>query len=211
MRTRGGAPVTFLDLGGLRRGGFNRLARHGRRLSHHRLSHGLSHRHEVQRGVVNEDVITRASHLDGPLQTLRLSGGEAAEKVRDATREAAAETGVTRPGVTETHGEASRDATTAAAEEVVHLTAAVAQIGAGAGEGEGEGAGVPVFRFKSGKSASIPFCECKSLAAFCKVLDDNIVHLESITDSLNGFTDLVNIRDEMVGALAQALYLLRLK
>ena len=83
--------------------------------------------------------------------------------------------------------------------------------GAGAGEGEGEGAGVPVFRFKSGKSASIPFCECKSLAAFCKVLDDNIVHLESITDSLNGFTDLVNIRDEMVGALAQALYLLRLK
>lgn len=75
----------------------------------------------------------------------------------------------------------------------------------------GADAGVPVFRFKSGKSACIEFCECKSLAAFCKVIQDNISHLKGITDSLNGFTDLVNIRDEMVGALAQALYLLRLK
>ena len=49
------------------------------------------------------------------------------------------------------------------------------------------------------------------IAAFCKVLDDNIVHLEGLTDKLHGYTDLVNIRDEMVGALAQALYLLRLK
>ena len=75
--------------------------------------------------------------------------------------------------------------------------------------GRGGGSGVPVFRFKSEKSASIPFCECKSLDAFCKVLDDNIVHLEGLTKKLDGYTDLVNIRDEMVGALAQALYLLR--
>ena len=75
----------------------------------------------------------------------------------------------------------------------------------------GKGNGVPVFRFKSEKAASIEFCECKSLDAFCKVLDDNIVHLEGLTEKLNGYTDLVNIRDEMVGALAQALYLLRLK
>jgi hypothetical protein len=67
------------------------------------------------------------------------------------------------------------------------------------------GAGVPVFKFKS-----VAFCECKSPAAFCKVLDDNIVHLEGLTQKLDGYTDLVNIRDEMVGALAQALYLLRL-
>lgn len=73
------------------------------------------------------------------------------------------------------------------------------------------GAGVPVFRFKSGRPASIEFCECKSPDAFCKVLDDNIVHMEGLTKSLNGYTDLVNIRDEMVGALAHALYLLRLK
>jgi hypothetical protein len=77
--------------------------------------------------------------------------------------------------------------------------------------GKGGGSGVPVFRFKSEKAASIEFCECKSLDAFCKVLDDNIVHLEGLTERLNGYTDLVNIRDEMVGALAQALYLLRLK
>lgn len=69
------------------------------------------------------------------------------------------------------------------------------------------GSGVPVFRFKQGERASIEFCECKSLAAFCKVLDDNIIHLEGLTKSLDGYTDLVNIRDEMVGALAHALYL----
>lgn len=71
----------------------------------------------------------------------------------------------------------------------------------------GSGSGVPVFRFPSGKSACIAFRECKSLDAFRKVLDDNIAHLEGMTDSLNGYTDLINIRDEMVGALAQALYL----
>ena len=81
----------------------------------------------------------------------------------------------------------------------------------GKGGGVGAGAGVPVFRFKPGQEAYIEFCECKSLDAFCKVLDDNIVHMEGLTEKLNGYTDLVNIRDEMVGALAQALYLLRLK
>jgi hypothetical protein len=79
------------------------------------------------------------------------------------------------------------------------------------GKGAGAGAGLPIFRFRTAKDASIEFCECKSLEAFCKVLDDNIVHLEGLTNKLRGYTDLVNIRDEMVGALAQALYLLRLK
>ena len=72
------------------------------------------------------------------------------------------------------------------------------------------GAGVPIFRFRTAKDACISFCECKSLDAFCKILDENIIHLEGLTERLNGYTDLVNIRDEMVGALAQALYLLRL-
>ena len=81
----------------------------------------------------------------------------------------------------------------------------------GKGVGAGADAGVPVFRFKPGQKASIEFCECKSLEVFCKVLDDNIVHMEGLTEKLNGYTDLVNIRDEMVGTLAQALYLLRLK
>ena len=83
--------------------------------------------------------------------------------------------------------------------------------GKGVGGGGSAGLGVPVFRFKSEKDACIEFCECKSPDAFCKVLDDNIVHLEGLTDKLSEYTDLVNIRDEMVGALAQALYLLRLK
>jgi len=81
----------------------------------------------------------------------------------------------------------------------------------GKGAGAGAGAGLPIFRFRTAKDASIEFCECKSPEAFCKVLDDNIVHLEGLTNKLSGYTDLVNIRDEMVGALAQALYLLRLK
>ena len=72
------------------------------------------------------------------------------------------------------------------------------------------GSGVPVFKFKSEKDSCISFCQCKTHDAFCKILDENIIHLESLTDKLNGYTDLVNIRDEMVGALAQALYLLRL-
>lgn len=76
--------------------------------------------------------------------------------------------------------------------------------------GGGSNSGVPAFRFKSAKDTSISFCECKSLDTFCKVLDKNIIHLEGLTKKLDGYTDLVNIRDEMVGALAQALYLLRL-
>lgn len=68
-------------------------------------------------------------------------------------------------------------------------------------------AGIPVF--KRGDTA-ISFCECKSLGVFCKKLDDYIIFMDGLTKRLNGYTDLVNIRDEMVGAVTQALYLLRL-
>ena len=75
--------------------------------------------------------------------------------------------------------------------------------------GGGASAGVPVFKRGSGAS-TISFCECKSLDIFCKKLDGYIIFMEDLTERLNGYTDLVNIRDEMVGAVAQALYLLRL-
>ena len=71
----------------------------------------------------------------------------------------------------------------------------------------GAGAGVPVF--KRGATA-VSFCECKSLDVFRKKLDSYVIFMESLTERLNGYTDLVNIRDEMAGAVAQALYLLRL-
>lgn len=77
----------------------------------------------------------------------------------------------------------------------------------GARAGAGSSAGVPVF--KTG-AHSISFCECKSLEMFCKKLDEYILFMEGLTERLDGYTDLVNIRDEMVGAVAQALYLLRL-
>lgn len=72
----------------------------------------------------------------------------------------------------------------------------------------GAGAGIPVF--KRGAASEISFCECKSLDIFCKKLDGYITFMEGLTKRLDGYTDLVNIRDEMVGAVAQALYLLRL-
>lgn len=71
----------------------------------------------------------------------------------------------------------------------------------------GASAGIPVF--KRGDTA-ISFCECKSLSVFCKKLDEYIIFMDGLTERLNGYTDLVNIRDEMVGAVTQALYLLRL-
>jgi hypothetical protein len=71
----------------------------------------------------------------------------------------------------------------------------------------GAGAGVPVF--KRGATA-VSFCECKSLDVFRNKLDSYVIFMEGLTERLNGYTDLVNIRDEMVGAVAQALYLLRL-
>ena len=74
--------------------------------------------------------------------------------------------------------------------------------------GGGASAGIPVF--KRGAASTISFCECKSLETFCKKLDGYIIYMEGLTKRLNGYTDLVNIRDEMVGAVAQALYLLRL-
>jgi hypothetical protein len=60
---------------------------------------------------------------------------------------------------------------------------------------------------------SIPFCDCKSIEMFCKKLDEYISFLKSLTERLEmgGYTDLVNIRDEMIGALGQAKYVLRLK
>ena len=72
----------------------------------------------------------------------------------------------------------------------------------------GAGAGIPVF--KRGAASEISFCECKSLEIFCKKLDGYITFMEGLTKRLDGYTDLVNIRDEMVGAVAQTLYLLRL-
>lgn len=74
--------------------------------------------------------------------------------------------------------------------------------------GAGAGAGIPVF--KRGAASEISFCECKSLDIFCKKLDGYITFMEGLTKRLDGYTDLVNIRDEMVGAVAQTLYLLRL-
>ena len=75
-------------------------------------------------------------------------------------------------------------------------------------EGGSSTTGVPVF--KKGAAAAVGFCECKSLEIFCKKLDEYISYMEGLTQRLDGYTDLVNIRDEMVGAMAQALYLLRL-
>jgi len=75
-------------------------------------------------------------------------------------------------------------------------------------EGGSSTTGVPVF--KKGAAAVVGFCECKSLEIFCRKLDEYISYMEGLTKRLDGYTDLVNIRDEMVGGVAQALYLLRL-
>jgi hypothetical protein len=75
-------------------------------------------------------------------------------------------------------------------------------------EGGSSTTGLPVFT--KGAAAAVGFCECKSLEIFCKKLDEYISYMEGLTERLDGYTDLVNIRDEMVGAMAQALYLLRL-
>jgi len=75
-------------------------------------------------------------------------------------------------------------------------------------EGGSSTTGVPIF--KKGAAAAVGFCECKSLEIFCRKLDEYISYMEGLTKRLDGYTDLVNIRDEMVGAMAQALYLLRL-
>jgi len=75
-------------------------------------------------------------------------------------------------------------------------------------EGGSSTTGVPIF--KKGAAAAVGFCECKSLEIFCRKLDEYISYMEGLTKRLDGYTDLVNIRDEMVGAVAQALYLLRL-
>lgn len=76
-------------------------------------------------------------------------------------------------------------------------------------EGGSSTTGLPVFTKGGGGGGAVPFCECKSLEIFCKKLDEYISYMEGLTERLDGYTDLVNIRDEMVGAMAQALYLLR--
>jgi len=78
----------------------------------------------------------------------------------------------------------------------------------------GQGKDVPVFQVKNsrrGKSSLTSIAFIKSIDTFCKFLDENIGNLNGLTKKLDGYTDLVNIRDEMVAALAQTLYLLRLK
>jgi hypothetical protein len=78
----------------------------------------------------------------------------------------------------------------------------------------GQGKDVPVFQVKNsrcGKSSLTSIAFIKSIDSFCKFLDENIGNLNGLTKKLDGYTDLVNIRDEMVAALAQTLYLLRLK
>jgi len=68
----------------------------------------------------------------------------------------------------------------------------------------------PVFR-GSGRNRSIPFYGCKSLEHLRCKLSDYKTFLNSLTERLNGVPELLNIRDEMIGTIDQALYLLRLK
>lgn len=68
----------------------------------------------------------------------------------------------------------------------------------------------PVFR-GSGRNRSIPFYGCKSLEHLRCKLSDYKTFLNSLTERLNGVPELLNIRDEMIGTIDQAVYLLRLK
>jgi len=69
------------------------------------------------------------------------------------------------------------------------------------------GAGkTPVF-----KSRNIPFCCCKSIDVFRNKLTEYKTFLISLSDRLANVTELLNIRDEMLGAIDQTIYLLRLK
>jgi hypothetical protein len=72
------------------------------------------------------------------------------------------------------------------------------------------GGKTPVFR-GSGRNRSIPFCECKSLEHLRRKLSEYKTFLNSLTERLNGVPELLNIRDEMIGTIDQAVYLLRLK
>jgi hypothetical protein len=71
------------------------------------------------------------------------------------------------------------------------------------------GGKTPVFHDRGGHN--IPFCECKSLEHFRTKLAEYKTFLVSLTEILDGVTELLNIRDEMIGEIDQAVYLLRLK
>lgn len=73
------------------------------------------------------------------------------------------------------------------------------------------GGKIPVFHGRDVGNKSIPFCECKSLDMFKSKLGEYKTFLISLTDKLNDVTELLNIRDEMIGAIDQTVYLLRLK
>ena len=71
------------------------------------------------------------------------------------------------------------------------------------------GGKTPSFHDRGGHN--IPFCECKSLEHFRTKLAEYKTFLVSLTERLDGVTELLNIRDEMIGEIDQAVYLLRLK
>jgi hypothetical protein len=68
----------------------------------------------------------------------------------------------------------------------------------------------PVFR-GSGRNRSIPFYGCKSLEHLRCKLSEYKTFLNSLSERLHGVPELLNIRDEMIGTIDQAVYLLRLK
>jgi DNA-binding ferritin-like protein len=69
--------------------------------------------------------------------------------------------------------------------------------------------GTPLFRGRD--KQSIPFYECKSVEQYRKKLQDYKKFLISFNETLHEeATELLNIRDEMLGEIDQALYFLRL-
>ena len=73
------------------------------------------------------------------------------------------------------------------------------------------GGKIPVFHVHGKGGHNIPFCECKSLEHFRTKLAEYKTFLVSLTERLDGVSELLNIRDEMLGEIDQAVYLLRLK
>lgn len=73
------------------------------------------------------------------------------------------------------------------------------------------GGKIPVFHVHGKGGHNIPFCECKSLEHFKTKLAEYKTFLVSLTERLDGVSELLNIRDEMLGEIDQAVYLLRLK
>jgi hypothetical protein len=69
---------------------------------------------------------------------------------------------------------------------------------------------IPVFRGNQNRG-NIPFCECKSIEQFKKKLEEYKHFLTSFTERFEGVSELLNIRDEMIGVIDQTVYLLRLK